>query len=121
MTAQNRISRYLFTKIVTTAVASIVPTRHRKGRDFSTPAENKFAMKTDGVCMTITEAAEKEVHSVMHITNFAGRRTIVGNPTRIAKKPNTNEAIKRYREYLTRCWKAELNGPEFASIDPASI
>ena len=103
MTAQTRIRRYLLTKIVTKAVASIVPTRHRKGRDFSNPAENRLAIKTDGVCITITEAAANEVHSVMHITNFAGRSTIVGNPTRTAKKPNMNEAIKRYREYLTRC------------------
>jgi hypothetical protein len=97
------MSKYRFINIVTNAVASIVARRDRNGKDFSIPDANKFAIKTCGVCMTITEAAANEVHRVMHMTNFAGRRTIVGMPTTIAKKPNMKEAMKKYREYFTLC------------------
>ena len=70
--------------------------------------------------MTITEDAAHNVARVIHMTNFEGRRTIVGSPTAIAKKTKTAEAITRYKAYFTRFWNSALNGPEFWSMVPAN-
>lgn len=93
--AESKIRRYLFMKTVMKKVDSIVTARQTNGSDFSNPADVRPARKTDGVCMTITDEAAKQVLRVMHITNFAGRKTMVGSPTNTAKKANTKEATIR--------------------------
>ena len=119
-TADTNMKMYILINIVINAVASIVTNKSINGKDLSIPEDIKLDKKTLGVCITITDAAPKQVERVIHITNLAGLKTIVGRPITMAKKPNTKDAIIKYNEYFTRCWKAALKGPAFASIVPES-